>query len=60
MSWKQNLVNAQVEVNRSVFEMNKPGMWPPEESNIPYIVLHIGEAIKDLTLAFENLKKSAP
>lgn len=53
MSWEQNLVNAQVSVNRSVFEMNRPGALKtdPEYKDEPdpmYIVREISDAIDQL------------
>ena len=50
MSWEQDLVNAQVEVNRIVFEMNRE-----KTQDKKYIITHAKEAIKDLNEALEKL-----
>lgn len=60
MSWEQYLVDAQVEVNRSVFEMNRPGAlksasYYKETPDKEYIKIHIKEAMKNLTTAFAEL-----
>lgn len=59
MSWKQDLVNAQVDINRAVFLMNvhfggeiKALRHLDGESLSPTIVLkHIDQAIRDLEKA---------
>ena len=56
MSWLQSLVNAQTEINRVVFEMNKPGRNPPKKPNKEYIKKHTKDAIDDLKKALEGLK----
>ena len=56
MDWEQSLVNAQVEVNRAVFEHNKPGECPPELIDIEYVKFHIREAIKDLQAALADIE----
>lgn len=50
MNWKQDLINAQVEVNRAVFEMNKPGIPGIHRQKIDpeYVVEHVRSAIEDL------------
>jgi hypothetical protein len=55
MSWEQNLVNAQVSVNRSVWAMNAES---EDRENYPgpgYIIQETREAIKSLTMALEGL-----
>jgi hypothetical protein len=44
----QELVNAQMEVNRAVFEMNKPGLCRPEKERPEYIRKCVESAIKEL------------
>jgi len=56
MSWEQNLVNAQMEVNRAVFEHNAPGRCPPELIDIEYVKEHIREAIKDLQASLTEIE----
>lgn len=65
MSWEQNLVNSQVEVNRSVWEMNRPGIPQDEpghkETPDPhYILEHIADAINQLENAQIKLVEQAP
>lgn len=53
MTWEQNLVNSQVSVNRSVFEMNRPGdlKESPDYRKEPdphYILEQIADAINQL------------
>jgi hypothetical protein len=60
MSWEQKLVNAQVEVSRSVFEMNCSGHIKTDpaykkEPDTDYIKQHITEAIKDLQASLVEL-----
>jgi hypothetical protein len=60
MSWEQSLVNAQVEVNRAMFEMNRPGAvrtdpWYAEHPDVEYIREHIRAAIADLVAAGAGL-----
>ena len=62
MSWQQNLVNAQVEVNRAVFELNRPGYpkdkpYYKEKPDERYIENCIKEAIKDLTAALRGIEE---
>lgn len=52
-TWEQALVNAQVEVNRAVFEMNRPGalatdLWYAKEPRLAYINECVTGAIADL------------
>jgi len=54
MDWKQKLLDAQVSVNRSVFEMNRPGLAGELyrfEPNLEYIRNEIEDAISDLQKA---------
>lgn len=53
MSYKQNLLNAQVSVNRCVFEMNKKD----DEINKRYLINEAEQAIKDLNKAIDLLDK---
>lgn len=46
----QSLVNAQVEINRAVFEANKPGNMPPGEADNDYVRKCAEAAIKDLKI----------
>jgi hypothetical protein len=60
MSWEQHLVDAEVEIRRSVFEMNRPGFsksasYYKEKPDEEYIKIHIKEAIKNLTTALAEL-----
>ena len=55
MSWEQNLVYAQVSINRSVWAMNAES---EDRENYPgpdYIIQKTREAIKYLTKALEEL-----
>jgi len=52
-SWEQALVSAQVEINRCVFEMNRPGaletdFWYAPEPDLAYIREHVDAAIEAL------------
>ena len=61
MSWEQNLVNAQVEIDRAVFEMNRPG-YPKGDvchkdfPDIQYIDDCIIKAMKDLNASTKELR----
>lgn len=47
-SWKQSLVDAQIEINRAVFEMNRPGGVPPKKSDLAYIREKVAAAVDSL------------
>lgn len=47
-SWEQALVDAQVEINRAVFEMNRDGGVPPAKPDLAYIREKVRAAIEDL------------
>lgn len=56
MSWQQDIVNSQVNINRAVFEHNRGGLLKTDPSykenpDLKYISEQIGEAIKSLTTA---------
>ena len=60
MSWKQDLVNADMELNRCVFEMNRPGhlktdVCYKEKADLNYIKEHMREALKDLQSALKKI-----
>lgn len=46
----QHLVNAQVEIDRAVFEANKPGHCPPKAVDVEYVRKCAAAAIKDLQI----------
>ena len=46
--WGQMLVNAQIDINRAVFEMNRPGGVPPEPSDLVYIRDKVRAAVGSL------------
>jgi len=52
-SWEQALVDAEVEIARSMFEMNRPGAletdaWYAPEPDLAYIREHVAAAIEAL------------
>lgn len=60
MSWQQSLVDAQVSINRSVFEMNRRGhpITSPlykEQPDLNYIKNEVRIAIEDLQKALHEL-----
>lgn len=59
MNWKQELVDAQLSVNRSVFEMNKPGRVVPEDIRPDYIIKEIESALENLQNSLSLLKKES-
>lgn len=62
MSYQQHIVNAQVSVNRAVFEINRKGSKRayPKAINTEYLGRCIDDAIKDLTEARKKLKNELP
>lgn len=62
-SWEQDLVSAQVEVNRCVFVMNVMSgacdLLPPETYTPKMVIEHIDEAINDLQKARMCLSPAA-
>jgi hypothetical protein len=51
VSWEQALVDADVEIARAMFEMNRPGAlesdpWYARESDLAYIREHVASAIE--------------
>lgn len=56
MSWENELLNAQVSINRAVFEMNKSGRRSPEPIRKEYLQTCINDAIKELTKASNLLE----
>lgn len=64
MSWKQQLVNSQVSVDRAVFEMNRNG-FPKghqlrkerDEIDLGYISIQVKEAIQELTQELRELNE---
>ena len=60
MSWGQNLVNANMELNRAMFEMNRKGHPKndpcyKEKPDETYILKHMKDALKDLQHAIKEL-----
>ena len=62
MTWEQAIVDAQVEVNRAVYEMNKPGELPPRqrEPELRYVVRCLERAIGSLRIARAGLSRVKP
>lgn len=62
MSWQQALVNAQVGVNRAVFEMNRPGLPPDSRArkaiDYQYLCRQIEAALADLQNAESEIRSS--
>jgi hypothetical protein len=62
MYWEQSLLNASVEVNRAIFELNRPG-YPKDKpyhkakADERYIEKCIAEAIKDLSKALRGIEE---
>jgi len=44
MRYETELIGAEVDINRAVFEMNGPGEIPPRESELRYVMLCVARA----------------
>jgi len=58
MNWQQSLVDSSVSVNRSIFEMNRRGLFPPlqAEPRKDYILNEMKSAAEDLKCAIKLLE----
>jgi len=56
-TWEQALVNAGTENARAHFEMNKPGLIPPQKSDLSYVLGCVMREIEDLRECRTLLKR---